>query len=65
MAPVVEDVDGNLYIDFNVGIAVTNVGHAHPKVVEAIKRQAELLPTTLSQTSTTRLLLNSPRGSFQ
>jgi len=40
--PVVEDVDGNLYIDFNAGIAVTNVGHAHPKVVEAIKRQAEL-----------------------
>jgi 4-aminobutyrate aminotransferase len=40
--PVVEDVDGNLYIDYNAGIAVTNVGHAHPKVVEAIKRQAEL-----------------------
>jgi 4-aminobutyrate aminotransferase len=39
---VVEDVDGNLYIDYNAGIAVTNVGHAHPKVVEAIKRQAEL-----------------------
>ncbi|MFN7106276.1 MAG: acetyl ornithine aminotransferase family protein [Pyrobaculum sp.] len=40
--PVVEDVDKNLYIDLNAGIAVTNVGHAHPKVVEAIKRQAEL-----------------------
>ncbi|MEM1598439.1 MAG: acetyl ornithine aminotransferase family protein [Pyrobaculum sp.] len=40
--PVVEDVDGNLYIDFNAGIAVANVGHAHPKVVEAVKRQAEL-----------------------
>ncbi|AFA40330.1 4-aminobutyrate aminotransferase-related aminotransferase [Pyrobaculum oguniense TE7] len=40
--PVVEDVDGNLYIDFNAGIAVTNVGHAHPKVVDAIKKQAEL-----------------------
>lgn len=40
--PVVEDVDGNLYIDYNAGIAVTATGHAHPKVVEAIKRQAEL-----------------------
>ncbi|MCX8195871.1 MAG: acetyl ornithine aminotransferase family protein [Acidilobaceae archaeon] len=38
---VLEDVDGNLYIDFNSGIAVTNVGHSHPKVVEAIKAQAE------------------------
>ncbi len=40
--PVVEDVDGNLYIDLNAGIAVANVGHSHPKVVEAVKRQAEL-----------------------
>lgn len=38
---VLEDVDGNFYIDFNSGIAVTNVGHSHPKVVEAIKAQAE------------------------
>jgi 4-aminobutyrate aminotransferase len=40
---VVEDVDGNLYIDLNAGLAVLNVGHLHPKVVEAIKRQAEKL----------------------
>ncbi|MEM1662514.1 MAG: acetyl ornithine aminotransferase family protein [Pyrobaculum sp.] len=40
--PVVEDVDGNFYIDYNAGIAVANVGHSHPKVVEAIKKQAEL-----------------------
>jgi 4-aminobutyrate aminotransferase len=40
--PVVEDVDGNLYVDYNAGIAVTATGHAHPKVVEAIKRQSEL-----------------------
>ncbi|MEM2502071.1 MAG: acetyl ornithine aminotransferase family protein [Acidilobaceae archaeon] len=38
---IVEDVDGNAYIDFNSGIAVLNVGHSHPRVVEAIKRQAE------------------------
>lgn len=40
---VVEDVDGNLYIDFNSGLAVLNVGHQHPRVVEAIKKQAEKL----------------------
>ena len=41
---VVEDVDGNLFLDLNAGIAVTSTGHAHPEVVEAIQRQAgELL----------------------
>ncbi|MBP1449778.1 MAG: aminotransferase class III-fold pyridoxal phosphate-dependent enzyme, partial [Thermoproteus sp.] len=40
--PVVEDIDGNLYVDFNAGIAVTATGHSHPKVVEAVRRQAEL-----------------------
>ena len=40
---IVEDVDGNVYIDLNSGLAVLNVGHLHPKVVEAIKRQAEKL----------------------
>jgi len=37
----VEDIDGNVYLDFGSGIAVVNVGHCHRKVVEAIKRQAE------------------------
>lgn len=41
--PVVEDLDGNLYIDFNSGIGVMNIGHNHPKVVEAIKKQASKL----------------------
>jgi len=40
---VVEDVDGNLFLDLNAGIAVTSTGHAHPSVVEAIQRQAEEL----------------------
>jgi 4-aminobutyrate aminotransferase len=41
---VIEDVDGNLLLDFNAGIAVASTGHAHPDVVEAIRRQAgELL----------------------
>jgi 4-aminobutyrate aminotransferase len=39
----VEDVDSNLFLDFNSGIAVCNTGHCHPKVVEAIQRQTELL----------------------
>lgn len=38
-----EDVDGNIFLDFNSGIAVMNIGHSHPKVVEAIKKQAELM----------------------
>src|SRR5262249_49716941 len=37
---VVEDVDGNLFLDFNAGIAVTSTGHCHPKVVAAIQSQA-------------------------
>jgi 4-aminobutyrate aminotransferase len=41
---VVEDVDGNLFLDVNAGIAVASTGHAHPAVVEAVRRQAgELL----------------------
>ena len=35
------DVEGNEYLDFAGGIAVMNVGHSHPKVVKAIKDQAE------------------------
>jgi 4-aminobutyrate aminotransferase len=35
------DVDGNRFIDFNAGIAVTSTGHCHPDVVKAIKEQAE------------------------
>ena len=37
---VVEDIDGNLFLDFAAGIAVTSTGHAHPAVVGAIREQA-------------------------
>lgn len=37
------DADGNEYLDFVAGIAVTNLGHGNKKVVEAIKAQAEKL----------------------
>ncbi|NJD77756.1 MAG: acetylornithine transaminase [Candidatus Methanoperedens sp.] len=40
---VVTDVDGKEYIDCVAGIAVNNVGHCHPAVVGAIKRQVEQL----------------------
>jgi 4-aminobutyrate aminotransferase len=38
---VVRDVDGNEYIDLNSGIACMNVGHGHPRVVDAIKSQCD------------------------
>lgn len=38
---VVTDVDGNRFLDLNAGIAVVATGHSHPRVVEAVKRQAE------------------------
>ncbi|MCZ7402619.1 MAG: acetylornithine transaminase [Candidatus Methanoperedens sp.] len=40
---LVTDVNGKEYIDCVAGIAVNNVGHCHPVVVDAIKRQAEQL----------------------
>jgi 4-aminobutyrate aminotransferase len=35
------DVDGNRFLDFAAGIAVTSTGHSHPRVVKAIQDQAE------------------------
>ncbi len=40
---VVTDVDGNRFLDFAAGIAVCSTGHSHPKVVAAIKEQADRL----------------------
>jgi 4-aminobutyrate aminotransferase len=37
------DCQGNAYLDFTCGIGVTNTGHCHPRVVEAIQKQAGLL----------------------
>ena len=37
---VIEDVDGNEFLDFSAGIAVTSTGHCHPEVVAAIREQA-------------------------
>jgi 4-aminobutyrate aminotransferase len=37
---IVEDVDGNTFLDFAAGIAVVATGHCHPQVVSAIQQQA-------------------------
>ena len=37
---IVEDVDGNRFLDFNAGIAVVATGHCHPRVVKAIQERA-------------------------
>jgi 4-aminobutyrate aminotransferase len=36
---MIEDLDGNRFLDFTAGIAVTAAGHCHPRVVAAIRRQ--------------------------
>jgi 4-aminobutyrate aminotransferase len=40
---MIQDVDGNRFLDFNAGIAVVATGHCHPRVVEAIQKQAARL----------------------
>jgi 4-aminobutyrate aminotransferase len=43
------DMNGDAYLDFAVGIGVNNIGHCHPKVVEAIQKQcAELIHTSVT-----------------
>ena len=39
----VQDVDGNIFLDFTSGIAVNATGHCHPQVVKAIQAQAQRL----------------------
>jgi 4-aminobutyrate aminotransferase len=40
VGPMVEDVDGNRFLDFMAGIAVSSTGYAHPKVVKAVQDAA-------------------------
>jgi 4-aminobutyrate aminotransferase len=37
---MIEDVDGNVFLDFNAGVAVCALGHAHPEIAEVISKQA-------------------------
>jgi 4-aminobutyrate aminotransferase len=39
----IEDVDGNIFLDCNAGVAVCSTGHCHPEIVKAITEQAETL----------------------
>lgn len=43
------DFDGKKYLDFSSQLVFTNVGHQHPKIIEAIKKQADILATTAPQ----------------
>ena len=38
---MVEDVDGNVFLDFIAGVAVCSTGHSHPRIVEAIRKQVD------------------------
>src|SRR5579871_2273342 len=40
---IIDDADGNRFLDFSAGIAVASTGHCHPRVVEAVQRQAARL----------------------
>jgi 4-aminobutyrate aminotransferase/(S)-3-amino-2-methylpropionate transaminase len=62
------DVDGNTYVDFAGGVGCLNVGHAHPRVVEAVQEQAAsflhtdftVLPYEVYVTLAERLLALTP-----
>lgn len=45
------DVEGRRYVDFAGGIAVLNVGHRHPKVIEAVRAQLDRFTHTAFQVS--------------
>ena len=47
------DTDGKRYIDFVGGIGVLNLGHCHPRIVEAIREQATRLTTPSASCSPT------------
>lgn len=50
------DTDGKKYVDFAAGIAVASLGHAHPKMLETINRQAARLMTCQASYATTEKL---------
>ncbi len=54
----VEDLDGNIYIDFSGGVGALNVGHSNPDVVLAVKKQAERFTHGLDFPSEPRVALS-------
>lgn len=68
----IEDVDGNVFLDFGSGIAVAGLGHRHPKVIEAIKNQLDKLEFinsldyyTLPQIEYAEMLFKVTPGSYE
>jgi len=53
----VKDADGNLYIDMAAGVAVNAVGRGHPRVLEAISRQCDVIMHTTDITNPKRIEL--------
>lgn len=53
----IEDVDGNVFLDFTAGFGSLNAGHCHPKVVEAVQAQAAKGHQAMSMGSDVRLRL--------
>lgn len=51
---IVRDIDGKEYIDCSSGYAVMNMGHRHPRIVEAVQEQLHRLPQSV------RTLINKP-----
>ncbi len=55
----VTDVDGNLFLDFTSGVLVTNIGHSHPKHVNAVVEQAKRLMNCYSFPTPERVELSN------
>src|SRR5512146_608862 len=53
----VKDADGNMYIDMAAGVAVNAVGRNHPKILEAIRRQCDVIMHTTDITNPKRIEL--------
>lgn len=66
---VVEDLDGNRFIDFSAGVAVASLGHAHPRFVEAVSKQAAKIAvgsfTSEPRAELTRLLAEVAPGDLR
>jgi len=66
---IVEDVDGNRYIDFFAGVAVASLGHAHPRYVAALQEQVSKITvgsfTTRHRAELTRLLAEIAPGDLR
>ena len=57
---VIEDVDGNRFIDFTGGIGCVNVGHRAPEVVEGLQKQLDRFCTSAYKSPRTKAISNSP-----